>query len=589
MKSMGRITAQTSVGDARDASLCVVSQASASALNAERQSWGDFGKRTSHAHQYSSEEEGQPSPAEPSPTQRLSSKWSSQEAEAASVARLSQGGQRVSLFKKDFVDEISSMHEAKHEELDEPSQTVEHPRPLVMSEKDRRVRARSRWRFLRSTIIIGLRLIHLLYDVRATREATFYSTKQPKNVVLKVKTERQRNELCLTLQGDEDLYKEDVLCSRLQLRHNPAVLEPLHEFWATAQRSVQQAATRAEASDLKKREYIKIMVLVGKALLKDFFEVEARHEAERDWAEDAKDPQANSISRETFMDAIFQLADHWTPDVSAEGYSSFLWRLLKRIAISEPGKSLLFWRQPADVRYMGPESRSDSGRAERFAPAPAGPKWTASTSRIGEFGTPPLIRKGASLAPVHKVSTALNFIHRAARRPSAVPVPIPSASSRKATGRHLMPVPTASPDLSASLKATSNRNLIPDQKSPAARSPPPATTSLPPLTLPANGAWDTSSFKSVAQQRAVDFNQMDTSTTANVTTGLRESTSGRTARSSSVTLTELTLKSSKSSLFARRLNLNMSLPISSAQFDMSVFDEIIPAQRARGSSNRNMG
>eukprot|EP00962_Isochrysis_galbana_P019022 scaffold5531_cov126-Isochrysis_galbana.AAC.1 len=82
---------------------------------------------------------------------------------------------------------------------------------------------------------------------------------------------------------------------------------------------------------------------------------------------------------------------------------------------------------------------------------------------------------------------------------------------------------------------------------------------------------------------------MDTSTTANVTTGVRESSSGRTARSSSVTLTELTSKSSKSSLFAKKLNLSMSLPISSAQFDMSAFDEIISAQRARGSSNRNMG
>jgi hypothetical protein len=223
MKSMGRITAQTSVGDARDASLCVVSQASASALNAERQSWGDFGKRTSHAHQYSSEEEGQPSPAEPSPTKRLSSKWSSQEAEAASVARLSQGGRRVSLFKKmDSVHEISSIQGAKHEELDEPSQTVEQTQPSVASEEGQRARARSRWRYVWSTIIIGLRLIHLLYDVRAVRQATSYSTKMPKNVVLKVKTEKQRKELCLTLQGDEDLYKEDVLRSRLQLRHNPA-------------------------------------------------------------------------------------------------------------------------------------------------------------------------------------------------------------------------------------------------------------------------------------------------------------------------------------------------------------------------------
>jgi hypothetical protein len=257
------------------------------------------------------------------------SKWTSQESEAAPAARLSQGGQRVSVLnKKSSVEEVSFIHEAKHEELDEVPQAVEQPQPPVASGEGRRSRACSRWRFLRCVIMIGIRLIHHLYDVRAVRKANSYSTKLPKNVVLKVKTEKERKQLCISLQGDVDMYKEDVLCARLKLRHDPAVLEPLHEFWATAQRSVQQAAIRAEASDLKKEEYVRVMVLVGKAMLKNFSQVEARHEAENDWAADAKDPSAVSISREAFMDAIFQLADHWTLGVSCEEYASFLWRLL---------------------------------------------------------------------------------------------------------------------------------------------------------------------------------------------------------------------------------------------------------------------
>jgi hypothetical protein len=597
----GRTSPQLSVGDTGEARTSVDSQAGASAQDGKRQSWDGLLKRTSQAHRYSAPEvEEPPTSVEPSPTKRVSSKWNSQEAEAASVARLSKGGRRPSHFrKKDSVEEIPLLHEAKLEE--EPSQVVEPPQPLVTTEEGRRARAHSRWRFLRSTIIIGLRLIHHLYDVRAAREAVSYTAKLPKNVKLKVKSEKQRRELCLTLQGDEDLYKEDVLRMRLQLRHDPAVLEALHEFWATAQRSVQQAATRAEASDLKKREYIKIMVLVGKAMLKDFFEVEARHEAEKDWAEDAKDPNAKSITREAFMDAIFQLADHWTPGVSSQEYSSFLWRLLKRISISEAGKSGLFWRQPADVRYMDPEARPAPSTDERLAPAPSGPKKTASSSRISESGAPAMGKAGAGIEPVRKLSTALNFVQRAARRPPSPPTPVLSASSRAATDRQLMPVAIAAPDMAATRKAASDRNIMPTHTASAARLPTPTTSpSLPPLTPlanglpplangllpPARGAVRPGSSRMLAQRGAFEANQMDTSTAANVAAALNESSGGRATRSSSTTLTKLTSSPSKAGLLARKPSLAMSMPTGSAQFDMSAFGPAVPARRGRGINSR---
>ena len=137
----------------------------------------------------------------------------------------------------------------------------------------------------------------------------------------------------------------------MSLRQEPAVIEVLHAWWATAQCSVQQA--RAAATELHKREYIQILVLVGKALLKDCFESEARREAEKDWAEDSKD--AKTMTRECFMDAIFELADHWSNGVSSAEYAAILRRLLKRITLSEDGSDdgkSVFWKQLRDVCYQ---------------------------------------------------------------------------------------------------------------------------------------------------------------------------------------------------------------------------------------------
>jgi len=75
-----------------------------------------------------------------------------------------------------------------------------------------------------------------------------------------------------------------------------------------------------------------------------FLQVEARHEAEKDWADDAPNKNSLAISRERFMDAIFELADHWTSGVSSAEYCSFLRRLLGRITSSHV-MHILIWME----------------------------------------------------------------------------------------------------------------------------------------------------------------------------------------------------------------------------------------------------
>mmetsp|Transcript_26862 Transcript_26862/g.75293 ORF Transcript_26862/g.75293 Transcript_26862/m.75293 type:complete len:911 (-) Transcript_26862:591-3323(-) len=438
-----------------------------------------FGKRLSQAF---SEEGGAPSSRESSsPTKRKSAfRWLSHGAEAASSTRLSQGGRRLSQAKYESAEELPAMKETKREEETD----------------ERRNLARARWRFLRSTIVIGLRLIALLYDTRATWVAAAYTSKMPKNVVLEVKTEKQLKKLCLTLQGNEDLYHEEVLRQRLQLRHDPAVLEPLHEWWATAQRSVQQSASRSDACELIKREYIRIMVLVGKAMLRDFFEVEARHEAEKDWAEDAKSPTAKTIGREQFMDAIFQLADHWTHGVSAEEYTSFLWRLLKRIAISDEGKGGLFWRHLSEVRYMHPHARPTSGSKttlSRPAPSSHPPKWNAGGARMGEFGAPPpLANRRGSMDTVKKIKSSDHFVHRGAKQAAERK---DSAISSQGSTQPLLR--DASPTLPP-LKQAANSPVL--TKPAPARMPPMNRAGAHPPSSPVNATWPPGSTSPLTPQ-----------------------------------------------------------------------------------------
>ena len=73
--------------------------------------------------------------------------------------------------------------------------------------------------------------------------------------------------------------------------------------------------------------------------------------AEEDFTSDAAG--ADSMSREQFMDAIYELCDLWTKSLEVSEYVAFLRRLFREVAELAPDGALYFWRQESTVVYGG--------------------------------------------------------------------------------------------------------------------------------------------------------------------------------------------------------------------------------------------
>lgn len=126
-------------------------------------------------------------------------------------------------------------------------------------------------------------------------------------------------------QGDEALHGAEMLKKRMMLRKHPLVVHQIARWLML----VEQPVTHAE--------YTRLMVCIYKAIVRprwrdragEFDEADARACAEEDWQSDSDD---GFLSTRSYLDGMFQLADHWTATVTAEAYARWLHVLLGLIA-----------------------------------------------------------------------------------------------------------------------------------------------------------------------------------------------------------------------------------------------------------------
>ena len=112
-------------------------------------------------------------------------------------------------------------------------------------------------------------------------------------------------------QGDAAMQTDEAIEARATMRKNPEVTAVLQLFWETAQRSMQQARRSDEVAHmLSKEEYLLISRKLSKAMLEEWDEAAAQELALEDWESDRRGNEM--MSREHFMDCIFELADMWT-------------------------------------------------------------------------------------------------------------------------------------------------------------------------------------------------------------------------------------------------------------------------------------
>lgn len=241
-----------------------------------------------------------------------------------------------------------------------------------------RKRNQTKWE-MAHTFVSAARTVE---DIRSTVELRNSVAKARRNSVTTVGTAAELDAIPFWQQGDDSLNTEAVLAVRAKIRRHPDVVEQLQRWWVTAQSSMRETHGDAyPAHVLARDEYIRISRLLSKALLAEYDAPEAQRCAEEDFATDSGGLE--TMTREQFMDGVYELADVYTRTVKVEEYVTFLKQLFDRVTKNAGGKH--FWLAESAVKYGGYEdednSNSESGAvvAER-----ADSKSQGKHARVGD-------------------------------------------------------------------------------------------------------------------------------------------------------------------------------------------------------------
>jgi len=114
-----------------------------------------------------------------------------------------------------------------------------------------------------------------------------------------------------------------------------------------ALRSAQSGGDKS-ACEIGRERYIQLCIAIYRHLVpgrvtSNAYQLEARASAERDFARDSRGRP--HLERTAFMDAMFELADHYVPSLEAADYIAFLLGLLESLSIAAAAEPALLWRE----------------------------------------------------------------------------------------------------------------------------------------------------------------------------------------------------------------------------------------------------
>ena len=233
--------------------------------------------------------------------------------------------------------------------------------------------------------------------------------------------------------SEDEMHTPEALRARAALRTDPEVLGALDAWWATALRSM------SSRTELIMDDYILISKKIYRALIEVWDEAEAELNAKEEWKDDvARSAHGATMDGESFRDAIFELADLWTPTISPKEYSAFLWELLDACAEAD-GKGLdeyRFWKPTNSIVRIPDASPYKSTPSKRTPYAFASPGLAGSLASPlrgpgarfrADFGSalealrPPSVHVGSPL--VNDKWSPKTFVH-----PRGAATPVESAS-----------------------------------------------------------------------------------------------------------------------------------------------------------------
>lgn len=144
----------------------------------------------------------------------------------------------------------------------------------------------------------------------------------------------RQQQVPLWQQGNVGLSTQENMSTRSRLRFDEGVLRVLDEWWSLAQ-AAGCCTVDTEEPTLTREGYVKIFVRIHRILLEEWDSEAAEALVAEEWEKDLR--ESTAMHRELFFDALFELADVWTPLIDAAGYAKFLRDLLFGIAGSSDG------------------------------------------------------------------------------------------------------------------------------------------------------------------------------------------------------------------------------------------------------------
>ena len=223
------------------------------------------------------------------------------------------------------------------------------------SDAKQRVRTRETWS-LAKTVLGNTNTMYMVTEESRLRNKM--SSTRNSGAMTIVENSEDLESIPYELQGDEELSTDKAIAVRAKMRRHPRVLEQLQMWWATAQHTMRVwHGENYDAAVLTRNDYVRIMVLVAKAMSDVFDAEEAQQCAEEDFVEDAKG--ATTMSQKQFMNAVFELTDLYTRTLDYEEYTGFMQRLLKDVAVPSLNGRHFTFKDQFDVAYGGYEGEED--------------------------------------------------------------------------------------------------------------------------------------------------------------------------------------------------------------------------------------
>ena len=194
--------------------------------------------------------------------------------------------------------------------------------------------------------------------VRLAHDPTSNSTLSYNQVLAKLREHYDPDGIHSEQHADQHEYYTDLgLLKRESLKHHPQIRGLLDQLW--------EAADKNGDGGLDKEEYMVMCRKVYKAIVDDSNdeedEAERQRIAEEDWAADSHGHDTLDYRR--FTTAWFQLADHWTHDLSITAYCSFLGEIKDTVTQSINGR--IVWKDDSDIQHMDIHEDEEEKKPEK--------------------------------------------------------------------------------------------------------------------------------------------------------------------------------------------------------------------------------